>query len=125
MRSTVIGIFFVLVATFGVAAYRSTQASTPPIEPGMMPYTPTRIEWLALDLESSSRQVLVNEDDQSIDYFAKQPDTIVIHVGYVKQSKTMDSAVIIAQSLVKRAAETRKWPWVKTEVLLDQVNIGR
>ena len=79
MRSILV--IWAVVAGF-VAAFATLHslAAPPPIEPGMMPYTPSRLEWLALELEASYRQDFSRDSDQDVHYLAKPPNTILIFV---------------------------------------------
>lgn len=94
-------------------------AAPVPTEPGMMLYTPMRIEWLALELEASYRQDIGNDNDYSVHYIAKPPNTILILVHYRNKTSatTLDSGIDTAKQIVRQTASAHNWSsWVKVEV---------
>lgn len=101
-----------------LATLHSRAAPVPP-EPGMLPYTPTRVEWLALELEASYRQDFSNDSDYSVHYLAKPPNTILIFVHYRNETSAakVDSGIDAAKQIVRQTASAHNWSsWVKVEV---------
>jgi len=110
-----------LVVAGFVAAFVTlhSHAAPPPIEPGMRPYTPSRLEWLALELEASYRQDFSRDSDYDVHYLAKPPNTILIFVHYRSEAAagTADYATNTAKQLVTQDASAHGWSsWVKVEV---------
>jgi hypothetical protein len=104
------------VAVF--ATLHSTGAPRP-AEPGMLPYTPSRIEWLALELEASYRQDFSRDSDYDLHYLAKPPSTILIFIHYrsTASAGTVDYAINTAKQLASQGASIHRWSsWVKVEV---------
>lgn len=83
-----------------------------------MPYTPTRIEWLALDLEASYHQDFGRNGGISLHYLAKPPNTVLVFIHYTSEAsaETVDNAIETAKQLVKQDAASHNWSWVKIEV---------
>jgi hypothetical protein len=106
-----------VVVTF--AAMYSTGAPRP-TEPGMIAYTPTRVEWLALQLEADYRdENFENVGQYSIGFAPKFPNTIMILVNYTgaASAANVDTAIDVARILVKKEASNYGWSdWVKVEV---------
>jgi len=111
-------------ATF-VYSVRAIHAGTDqPSYAGMLPYTPTRLEWLELNLEANFRE----EDDvdpairYSINYVARPPNTIVIFAQYSKRTPAglVDKAIEHCKRMAEKEASSRGWSqWVKIEVKRD------
>ncbi len=104
-----------------VAAFATLHSSAAPVptEPGMVPYTPTRIEWLALELEASYREDIGSDNDYSVHYLAKPPNTVIIFVHYTGKTSAaiVDRGIDTAKQLVKQDASSHGWSsWVKVEV---------
>lgn len=117
MRSIVL----ICAAVAGLVAALATlhsSAAPVPTEPGMVPYTPTRIEWLAMELEASYRED-IGSDNYSVHYLAKPPNTVLIFVRYTGKTSAaiVDRGIDTAKQLVKQDASSHGWsPWVKVEV---------
>ena len=107
-----------VVASFVVGLQVHSHATPRPTEPGMMPYTPTRLEWLALDLEALYRIPILSEGNYGVDYWAKPPNTIKIAVVYTHDASAgiVDLVIEQAKGLAKTDASSHGWPWVKIEV---------
>jgi hypothetical protein len=106
-----------VVASF-VAGLQVHSHAAPPTEPGMMPYTPTRIEWLALELEASFHQDFSSDSPYALHYIAATPNTIFIVVQYRNNAPigVVDKAIDVAKRLVNAHASSNGWSWVKIEV---------
>jgi hypothetical protein len=108
---------------FAVLIYsvRPMNAGTDPVPPGMLPYTPSRLEWLELDLQANfrSEDVIDPEISYSLSFFARRPNTIVVFVQHSKRTpaRMVDRAVEHGKQTVEKAAAFYGWSnWVKIEV---------
>ena len=118
MRSIVV--ICSVVAGFVVASAALHSHAAPGLtEAGMIPYTPSRVEWLALDLEASYHQDFGRDSDYSLHYLPKPPNTILVFVHYKSETsvETVDKAIDTAKQLVNQDASAHRWSsWVKVEV---------
>lgn len=97
----------------------STHPAAPPAQPGMVPYTPTRLEWLALDLEASYHEDFSRDNNYSLHYLPKPPNTVLIFVHYKAEvsTETVNHAIDAAKEVVNEDASSHGWrSWVKVEV---------
>ena len=95
--------------------------------PLMEPYTPSRLEWLALDLESSYKTEL-SGDDISLDFTAIAPDTILVSVMYTNDTSAGVVDAIIEQSkeLAQTDAQSHGWAkWIKIRVEKRNLSTGQ
>src|SRR5215469_18536946 len=95
------------------------QSAAPPTQPGMTPYTPTRLEWLALDLEASYHEDIARNSVYSLHYLPKPPNTVLIFVHYKSEAsaETVNHAIDSAKDVVYQDASSHGWrSWVKIEV---------
>jgi hypothetical protein len=115
-KSLMIGLFTVCaIAILG----HVMQPAAPPTQPGMTPYTPTRLEWLALDLEASYHEDFALNSDYSLHYLPKPPNTVLIFVHYKSEAsaQTVNHAIDAAKEVVNQDASSHGWrSWVKIEV---------
>ena len=115
-NSLTIGLFTACsIAILGLAM----QPATPPTQPGMTPYTPTRLEWLALDLEASYHEDFACNSGYSLHYLPKPPNTVLIFVHYKSETsaETVNHAIDAAKEVVNQDASSHGWrSWVKVEV---------
>ncbi len=110
-----------LVLVLTVCFARSLYATKPDgtISPGMEPYTPTRLEWLAMDLEASYK-IEDSDSEYNLSYFAAPPDTIVVDVEYSAKTRAslVDKAANHGVKMAKRVASQYKWDnWVKVRIV--------
>jgi hypothetical protein len=116
MRNLMTGLFTVCtIAILGLAM----QPAAPPTQPGMTPYTPTRLEWLALDLEASYHEDFGRNSDYSLHYLPKPPNTVLIFVHYKNEAsaETVNHAIDAAKEVVNQDAASHGWrSWVNVEV---------
>src|SRR5215469_4846462 len=64
-----------------MSEFRAMQAKTNlQSSPGMLPYSPTRLDWLELDLQANYREADDSDPEKyhTLDFVAKPPDTIVV-----------------------------------------------
>ena len=115
MRKSLIGFFTLcLMGVLGLAMHPAA-----PTQPGMTPYTPTRLEWLALDLEASYHQDFGRDSNYSLHYLPKPPNTVLIFVDYKSEASTeaVNHAIDSAKEVVSQDASSHGWrSWVKVEV---------
>lgn len=94
---------------------------------GMKPYTATRLEWLALELNAYYRTEMNDLEGYMLTFVPLEKDnTILIYVGYNKQTRRelMNRGIDNARKMVEKVARSKGWnSWLKIreEVeLLDQ-----
>jgi len=85
--------------------------------PGMEPYTPTKLEWLALRLNIDSIPYDIEEDGFFLNFTHNYNDAIIIFVGHSStvDREVMNDAVEFARSRVDTATVTLEWPWLRIE----------
>lgn len=106
--------FFAGAMTLAYSTQEQKHAS-----PLMEPYMPTRLEWLALDLESRFKVEQPNDPVSSVDYVAVGPDTILVTVWYKANTPAgaVDLVIQTSQETVKKAALSYGWSkWIKIRV---------
>ena len=115
-KSLMTGLFTVCsIAILGLAMH----SGAPPTQPGMVPYTPTRLEWLAVDLEASYHEDFGRDSVYSLHYLPKPPNTVLIFVHYKNETpaETVNRAIDSAKEVVNQDASSHGWQsWVKVEV---------
>ena|SRR5512146_339258 len=87
-----------------------------PNRPGLTPYTPTAIEWLALTMRASLRQDARTDYPYSLDIMLVDHETLLIAVRYhpTVNREMMNRAIGTAREAIKRTAESYGWDkWVK------------
>lgn len=93
---------------------------------GLQIYTPTRLEWLSVMLNT-----LFQYDDLSSDRFMlyyrglKDGETIQIVVRYYADvnRELMDGRIKVAKEAISRYAKLYEWEsWIKTEVNIEELN---
>lgn len=115
-KSLTMGLF--TVCSIGILGF-AMHPAVPPTQPGMTPYTPTRLEWLALDLEASYHEDFDRNSDYSLHYLPKPPNTVLIFVHYNNEAsaETVNHAIDAAKDVVNQDASSHGWrSWVKVEV---------
>ena len=112
-------ILLALCLMLSAAAFRH---SNPPAEPGMMPYTPNRLEWLALTLEANYGSQYNPNSGYNLMYIPTFPNTITIFVQYTDQTSaaTIERVIENAEGFVHREATNYGLnSWVKVEARRD------
>lgn len=107
---SIAGIGLLLFALQGVAAQGQ------PERPGLKPYIPTRIEWLALMVESTVRQPMTAESLFALNVANSDHETIVILVRYMPgvNRTIMNGAIETARQVTEVTAKSYGWDsWVK------------
>lgn len=113
----------IVAMTFGGAMTWNAFAQREKAE-GDQPYTPTKLEWLALILNSSRD----NDDEIQIIFrpHRERKNTIaaqVVHSPQVEDSH-VQAHVTIAKRTVSRTSRQYAWDWVKVEVEVAELNTG-
>ena len=118
MRRVVVICAVAALIALTVHSDAAPHSAEPGMEPGLMPYTPTRIEWLALDLEASYHQDFGHDSGVSLHYLAKPPNTVLVFIHYTSEAsaEAVDNAIETAKQLVKQDGASHNWSWVKIEV---------
>jgi hypothetical protein len=87
-----------------------------PNRPGLTPYTPTKIEWLALDVRSQLQQNVSADSLFSLSVVHVDDETLLIVVRYppTVNREMMSSAVDSARRIIMTTAKSYGWEnWVK------------
>jgi hypothetical protein len=83
---------------------------------GLKPYTPTRLEWLALDYNARLRVEFSESSGFSMAFVETKGDTILIYVRYVPSvnREAMNMAINGAREVISMDAKSRGWSsWLK------------
>lgn len=94
-------------------------------DPGLQPYTPTRIEWLALSLQAQLRQDATVDLPFSLNIINPDHETILIFVRYQPNvdREIMNMAVETAREVTWITARSYGWnSWVKVKERIEMVN---
>jgi hypothetical protein len=92
--------------------------------PGFQPYTPTRIEWLALSLQSNLRQDATVDSPFSLNVVNSDHETILILVRYQPNAdrEIMNMSVETAREVTQITAKSYGWnSWVKIKERVEMV----
>ena len=87
-----------------------------PNRPGLTPYTPTQIEWLALAVNSQLRQDFSADRTFSMSVFQLDHETLLIFVRYYStvNREIMNSTIDSARKIIMITAKSYGWDnWVK------------
>ncbi len=93
--------------------------------PGLQPYTPTRIEWLATQMQADLRQDMSSDDHFLLNIVNSGPDTLLIYVRYLPDvnREAMNMAIDAARKVIAINAKSRGWTgWLKVR---EDVKIAR
>jgi len=104
-----------------VCSVRAMHARTDSRAPGMLPYSPTRLEWLELELQANYREEDDTDPDtyHTLDFTTTAPDTVVVLVQYSNRTSAIivDRMVEHGKRLAKKEVASYGWSsWVKIEV---------
>ena len=72
-------LLFIVLMAIGAA---EVGAQSSPAKPGLEPYTPTRVEWLALWVNSQVRLEATRESPFALNVVNSDHETLVIYVRY-------------------------------------------
>jgi hypothetical protein len=87
-----------------------------PNRPGLTPYTPTKIEWLALDVRSQLQQDASADSAFFLSVVHVDHETLLISVRYLPtvNREMMNSAIDSARKVIMNTAKSYGWDnWVK------------
>jgi len=90
--------------------------------PGLVPYTPTRIEWLALTTNSIAQHQLTSENQYTLTIVNESHDTLVIFVRYTADVKreVMNIDIDTARQVIMTTARGYGWDkWVKVRERIE------
>ncbi|MGB7912001.1 MAG: hypothetical protein WCF59_07225 [Desulfobaccales bacterium] len=113
-----LGLFLIPAILFATCFMVCAQ-QVQPVPEGMKPYIPTRLEWLALDLNANYRQDMNELEGYMLNFVALDTEnTILIYVSYNKQTRRelMNRGIDNARKLVENEARSRGWDsWLKVK----------
>lgn len=114
---------YMLITTFiGVAGVGLVHAQTGPKTEGAKPYTPTRLQWLALKLNAELGRQFSQDGFQMLFVPAEKDNAILIVVNYLKGSvpeRQIDAEVKHAKKVIEISAKAQKWDsWLKVKELV-------
>lgn len=112
---------FVLCISFGLLAQPTFGQS----KPGLVPYTPTRIEWLATVLQAQLRQDITEESRFHLEIVNSDHETILIFVRYLPNvnREVMNTTIQTVREVTMIAAKGYGWDsWVK---IREDVQMGK
>ena len=113
-NSALVGTAFLAAGLLGASAWLDSPAAGQAVrEPGMEAYTPTKLEWLALELQAYYGHPL-DSHGLAITYRPRAPDTVIVEAEYLPQAG-IDDAIAHAIELAKKVAADRKYSWLKIE----------
>jgi hypothetical protein len=87
-----------------------------PNRPGLTPYTPTQIEWLALIMRAGLRQDASTDHPYSLDIIRVDHETLLIVVRYqpTVNREIMSRTIDTAREAIRSTAKSYGWDkWVK------------
>lgn len=82
--------------------------------PGSQPFTPTCLEWLAVELNALSRREFI--DGYNLSFLAdRTSDSITIFIRHSDQvdRQGMNRVVAVTRELIEEHAKARGWEWLK------------
>jgi hypothetical protein len=87
------------------------------IQEGMKPYIPTRLEWLAVELNASNRVDMYELEGYLLSFIPlERENTILIFVRYTSKTnrEAMNIGIETARKVVEMDAKSRGWnSWLK------------
>lgn len=105
-----------LAAAITALAFVGASSAQRPLAEGLQPYAPTRIEWLALELNAMARDELATDHPWSTAFArAADPNTITVWVRYQPWAdrELINKAVDNAKRLARGYADGHGWSWVR------------
>src|ERR1035441_7635624 len=91
---------------------------------GSKPYTPTRLEWLAVDLNARMRRDMTAENEFTMAFVRlEKEDAILIYVDYLPSvdRQRMNQTVDTARKVIAVESKGRGWPWLKVKERIEMV----
>ena len=111
----------VVLAWQGAVAYGQQVQS----KPGLLPYTPTRIEWLALVVNAQLRQDATVDNPFSLSVVQSDHETLLIFVRYHPKTdrEIMNRSIETAREVIRITTNSYGWSkWVKVRELVEMAN---
>jgi len=113
------------VVTISVLATARAQDRTSQLE-GWKPYTPSRLEWFAVDLNASDRTQLTEDNGYLLNFIpSEKTDTIIIYVRYMRtvNREAMNLSIDAAREVIKINAKSKGWDgWLKVRENIKMAN---
>lgn len=113
-----------LAALAATVVFSTALAESVQSKPGLQPYIPNRIEWLALVLNSQLRQDLTVENPFSLNIVNLDHETILIFVRYqpTADREILNMAVETAREVTQITAKSYGWGrWLKIKERVEMV----
>ena len=104
----------------GIVSYAQDQLH----RPGLAGYTPSRIEWLALAVNSIAHHRVNRENPYSLDVIQADHETLLIHVRYhpAVNREAMNLDIDSTRKVIMIAAKNYGWDgWVKVREHIEMV----
>ncbi len=115
-KTTLAALAVFALCTGALFTWRNIAYAQRKIPPGLEPYTPTRIEWLIVELQANYRVELSSETGYSLDYVSPDNVTVLILVQHTPDAdrRIINMAVDTARRLVEMDLKSRGWQnWVR------------
>lgn len=97
-------------------------------KPGLLPYTPTRIDWLTTVLQAQLRQDFSGENRFQLLIASPDHETVLIYVRYLPNvnREVMNLAIQGARDVINVTARGYGWSqWVKIREDVEMAKIGQ
>jgi hypothetical protein len=94
---------------------------------GWKPYTPSRLEWLAVELNAGLRTDATEANPYSLSLVPlENEDTILIYVLYhpTVNREVMNIAVDTARKAISTTAKTHGWTWLKVRERIELADLN-
>ncbi len=121
MRVLAIFAAAVVLAWHGAVAY----GQQPQNKPGLLPYTPTRIEWLALVVNAQLRRDATVVNPFTLSVVQSDHETLLIFVQYHPKTdrEMMNQSIETAREVIRITANGYGWSkWVKVRERVEMTN---
>lgn len=114
----ILTLVYVLAVSLPLWGHATERKITKADRPGDMPYTPTRLEWAALELQTYFGRTLTPQDHVDISYMsAGEGTTIRCILQYTPDVAAQDIKMDrdIAQVNFDKYATRHGWPWLRLQ----------
>jgi hypothetical protein len=113
----------VAVALLAAGALLALPNKSADLPEGLKDYTPTRIEWAAVELNSFAHQHLVIGEDAKFSYDVtytpshEDPNTIEVDFAYTSEHDParVHAALERTKNIVRKYAKSKHWDWMKVQ----------
>ena len=105
-------VLLVAYGCLGIVSYAQDERS----RPGLAAYTPSRIEWLALAVNSIAHHRVNGDNPYTLDVIQADHETLLIHVRYYStvNREAMNLDIDSTRTVIRIAAKSYGWDkWVK------------